>query len=190
MIARRRFVLLATLSLVATLLLHAGCGGNKHTVMGPGPTPPTYPILSSPQNVLAAMALAYQRRDSIETALVYDQAYQGSSIDQTDPALTPTFFYKYDEVAHLSALAKTTTIASVTCQLAPMLIRFTDGSDPPGWATIDNPIAAIEINSSPTSSSLSRTGIFMEFKFAPTSPDSTSPTDTTWKIVRWLEVKN
>ena len=30
----------------------------------------------------------------------------------------------------------------------------------------------------------------MEFKFIPTSPDSTSPTDTTWKIVRWSEVAN
>jgi len=28
----------------------------------------------------------------------------------------------------------------------------------------------------------------IEFRFIPKTPDSTSPTDTTWKIIRWLEV--
>jgi hypothetical protein len=29
----------------------------------------------------------------------------------------------------------------------------------------------------------------LEFKLAPTL-DSSSPTDTTWKVIRWTEVKN
>jgi hypothetical protein len=78
----------------------------------------------------------------------------------------------------------------VSCQLYPSLVRFRDGADPPGWATIQNPLGAVEVNDGPNTFRVDPSGITMQFKFAPAAPDSTSPTDTTWKIVRWLEVRN
>jgi hypothetical protein len=45
----------------------------------------------------------------------------------------------------------------------------------------------LEINDNPTTYSLLSAETF-EFKFIPFTPDSTSPTDTTWKIVRWTEL--
>jgi len=173
----------AAVILAAALALAAGCGDKKHTVVGPG-TPTPYPKLSSPENVMAALALSYQRRDSVETKLIYDENYQGTSIDPYGP---PMSFYKWDEIRHVVALARTPTITSVTLLFPYALTRFTDLGDPPGWASIEVTDARIEINDI-TSYAVS-SGETMQFKFVPTTPDSTSPTDTTWKLVRWFETK-
>jgi len=68
--------------------------------------------------------------------------------------------------------------------------RFTDVGDPPGWATILVANPRIEIDDQPVSYSIDPSAETMQFKFVPTTPDSTSPTDTTWKIIRWFEAKN
>ncbi len=156
-----------------------------------GPAVLAYPALTSPQAVIQAMVLAYVRRDAAETGLVYDGAYQGLSVDLTAISPNDTLaFTKADEVAHVAGLGRLGGGTTVSCELYPSLARFRDGADPPGWATIQNPLGAIEVNDGPTTYHVDPSTLTMEFKFAPATPDSTSPTDTTWKIVRWLEVKN
>jgi len=180
----------AAVILTTALVLAAGCGDKKRTIVGPEHQPALYPILSSPQNALAAMVLSYQRRDSTETKLIYDDAYQGTSVDQTDPSPVVLRLYKADEVRHVVALAKRVTITGVSIMFPPVLERFTDAGDPPGWATILVANPRIEIDDQPVSYSTASSGETMEFKFVPTTPDSTSPTDTTWKIIQWFELKN
>ncbi|HYQ89800.1 MAG TPA: hypothetical protein VEU09_09270 [Candidatus Binatia bacterium] len=74
--------------------------------------------------------------------------------------------------------------------LAPAMQRFTDPSDPPGWATIQNPIASLEVSDSTGSHTVDIANDLMEFKFIPKTPDSSSASDTTWKIVRRTEVRH
>ncbi len=165
----------------------AGCGKDRTT--NPVIQPPPYPVLSSPANVLTALQKAYVARDTTEYILLFDGNYQGSSIDQTDPSPQPTLFTKADEAHHIASLVKSTTVTDVELDLKPELLRFSDGGDPPGWATIQNPVLRLQINDGPSSYIISVATESMEFKFIPTTPDSTSPTDTTWKIIRWTEVK-
>jgi hypothetical protein len=186
--ARSFLARIAVVCVASGLLFSAGCGKDENTMIGPGPGPgPVYPALTSPQNVLSAMALAYMDLDSAEIKLVYDESYTGTSFDQNDPpAITLT---KADEVRHVVPLASLTSITSVSLQLPPSLTRDRDASDPPGWAVIYLPSGAmnLEITDGATSYSIRSQH---EFKFIPTTPDSTSPTDTTWKIIRWTEVAN
>ena len=157
--------------------------------MGPPPGL-VYPALTSPESVIRAMVLAYVQRDTVETKLLYDATYQGLSIDRTVSPLDTLSFTKAGEVAHVSALARRGSVTTVSCEVYPVLARFRDSGDPPGWATIQNPLGAIQIDDTPNTYIADPAGTTMEFKFAPATPDTTSPTDTTWRIVRWTEVKN
>ena len=161
----------------------AGCG-KKDTVVGP-PATPTYPALTSPERVLEALKIAYTRKDSTEYKLLFDQSYLGTSVDLLRGAPTDTFMFA-DEVQHIAALARSTT-AVVELQMKPATIRSADSGDPPGWALIQNPIQSLGIYDGSNSFVVAPTQETIEFRFIPT-PDSTSPTDTTWKIIRWLEV--
>ncbi len=153
---------------------------------GGGPPPPKpYPALTDPYNVLYALKAAYENRDSLEIKAVYDTTYQGTSFDPATLNPLPAFT-RQDEIRHVEALYRTTSITSVSFTLPPSLFRETDLSDAP-WATIRFQNMNIEINDSPTSYNLVPNGTW-EYKFIPTTPDSTSPTDTTWKIVRWTEL--
>ena len=155
------------------------------------PKPPDtspYPKLSTPENVLEAMRKAYQRRDSVEYALLFDDNYFGESRDQLNPGgpLTLTFD-KTEEQRHMGRLNRKTTIITVDFDLGNSLIRYTDPNDAP-WATIQTTTARIEINDNPTSYNLVSSNEIIEFKFVPKTPDATSPTDTTWKIIKWTEI--
>ena len=188
----RRASWLRNPSVVAAVLAGlyvSGCSDDKRIVGPESGHPPPYPALTSPENVLIAMARAYQNKDSTMTKLVYDVNYIGYSIDHTGPYTTGDTLYWNDESRHVSALARSATVTNVVCQLSPGLTRVTDLDDPPGWATIENPIFKLEIDDGPTSYVVPVGSEVMQFKFIPTIPDSTSPTDTTWKIIRWLEVK-
>jgi hypothetical protein len=136
------------------------------------------------------MVLAYVRRDPVETGLVYEDGYQGLSLDLTSVLGDTLAFTKADEVAHVAFLGRLGSGSTVRCEVYPAPTRFRDNADPPGWATIQNPLGAIEIDNGQNVEQVNPNGITMDFKFAPTTPDTTSPTDTTWKIVRWLEVRN
>ncbi len=177
----------AAVAITLLLLAFAGCG-KKHRVLRPV-SGPRYPVLSSPANVLAALAIAYSSRDSVEYKLLFHDNYQGSSLDQGNPLPQLLTYTKADEARHIAALAKSTTVSSVDLQLVPMLYRFTDMGDLPGWATISNPVFRLSIFDGPETYEIIPSEELMEFKFIPRTPDSTSPTDTTWKIIRWTEVR-
>lgn len=181
------------LAVLALALAAGGCGKDKIVAGGPAPTPTpprTYPILLNPYSVMDALKAAYERRDSTEIKALYDNNYQGSSLDQTDISPTIFTFSRFNEVEHVAAMAHDSTLLHVSMILAPVMQRFTDPSDPPGWATIQNPIASLEVSSSTASRTVDIANDLMEFKFIPRTPDSTSVTDTTWKIVRWIEVRH
>jgi len=48
----------------------------------------------------------------------------------------------------------------------------------------------VQIDDNPTSLFTQAIGDLNEFKFEPTTPATGSPTDTTWKIIRWTEIHN
>lgn len=174
---------------VALPALMAGCG-DDNTVRPQLPNPDhplTYVVSSTPFHVLYNLQLAYTNRDSTEYGSLFDDAYAGTTIDDSDPA-SPYTFSKLAERGHVSALARTTSITSIYLTFPPVLTRETDLGDPPGWATIHMTGVRLEINDSPASLQVDQSES-MDFKFSPTTPDSTSPTDTTWKIVRWTEFK-
>jgi hypothetical protein len=173
--------------LVFSSALGLGCGSKKSTLVGPSPAPP-YPALTSPENVLVAMIHAYSNRDTIELARVYDDGYQGTSVDQDDWAPVPLTFTKADEMQHLAALASRSSISHISINLNPVVRRYTDLADPAGWAAIQNPLRTVEIEDAGTTYDVYLSYETLTYKFIPATPDSTSPTDTTWKIVRWSEV--
>jgi len=164
-----------------------GCGKEEH-ITKPIVTPPRYPALSTPQNVMIALATAYSGRDSVEYGLLFDDNYVGTSTDYQSPSPPTLTFTKADELAHIGALARSPTITKVSLAFSPNLSR--SGADSAGWVSIQPGSILLEIDDSPNSYSLSPYGESMEFKFVPTTPAPTSPTDTTWKIIRWYEILN
>ena len=176
-----RFVIAA----VVLPVLITGCGNdNAVRPQRPNPKPLTYIVSSTPHAVLYNLQLAYTRRDTTEYKSLFDDNYVGTSFDPSVPGQYT--FSKQDERLHILALARTTSITSIYLTFPPVLTRETDISDPPGWTIMHMTGVQLEINDSPTSLQLDQSQS-MEFKFSPTTPDSTSPTDTTWKIVRWTE---
>ncbi len=176
---------LAVLALLLCAFPLGGCG-KKHHIIGPDPQPPIYQQPSVPEVVLQNLALAYARRDSTEYKSLFDSLYTGTSINMKDPSPQFLTFTKADEAVHIAFLAKSTTIASIDLQLRN-LVRSTDAGDPPGWALIQNPIFSLTIYDGSNSYDVGVNTETIEFRFIPTL-DSSSPTDTTWKIIRWTEV--
>jgi len=175
--------------LIFGLALPAGCIFSPHrddTCKNCGGPPPVYPPLINPFLVLSALETAYQHKDSTEIKLIYDENYEGSSFDPQNANSTISL-RKLDEVRHVEALYRTTTISNVTLQFPASMFRETDLNDPPGWTMIKVQGLLFEIDDAGTTYNLLANNI-QEFKFIPTAPDSTSPTDTTWKIVRWTEL--
>jgi len=165
----------------------AGCGSDH--VMRPNPNPGSnYPALLNPYSVLDALQLAYQARDTNEIKVIYHDQYDGSSIDQTDPVPALVNFLKAGEVAHVSALRRSSAVQNIFLTSAPNRVRFDDAADPVGWATIMNPFVGIQVNDT-TVVNVDLAHITMEFKFIPT-PVPSSSKDTTWKIIRWTEIRN
>ena len=176
------FVVIAALAL-------SGCG-EDHGFKPIVPNPPRiYPYLYNPYLVIDALRTAYERRDTVEIKLLYDDAYQGSSIDQTDPVPAAIPFTKADEVAHVANLALNPAV-HVSILPVPSLTRTSDPGDPPGWAIIQNPIVSLEVSDLAQDNRLDVANTTETFKFIPHTPDATSPTDTTWKIIGWTEVRN
>ena len=174
--------------LIAALAL-SGCGEDHGFKPQPQPPQQIYPYLVNPYSVMDALKTAYERRDTVEIKLLYDDAYQGSSIDQTDPVPAAIPFTKQDEVAHVAKLAKDVTV-HVSILNNPALTRTSDPGDAPGWAIIQNPIASLEVSDLVQDNQVDIAHETMIFKFVPHSPDASSITDTTWKIIRWSEVRN
>jgi hypothetical protein len=177
---------------VATALAAAlvgGCGGDDDggDILKP---PPGYPERTTPQNVLTALTMSYQNRDSTEYKSLYESSYVGTSTNLNDPPGTQVSTFRYaDEVAHIGALARLTTITSVSVDFGPPSIWTRLPSDDvshPEWAMIQLASGSwrVEINDGGTGYTTQAT-YPMIFAFNPTV---TAPGDTTWKIIRWTEV--
>ena len=167
-----------------------GCGDDDENPMKPAPGGPTYPNLSHPASVLAAYELAYSSRDTTMGKALFDPTYTGSSVDLNHPGSDLSFTYD-DEIAHMRALAITPGL-SAYLDLGPDVTWDRLPSDDPShpeWAVllISGFAYRIEITEGvETWGAIGEAGTFQEFAFTPTL-DSTSPTDTLWKIVRWRE---
>jgi hypothetical protein len=134
------------------------------------------------------MIHAYSNRDTVELARVYDDGYQGTSIDQDDWAPATLTLAMASDMQHLAALAGRASITHVSVNLNPVIRRYRDAADPAGWASLQNPLRTVEIEDAGTTYDVYLSYETLTYKFIPTTPDSTSPTDTTWKIARWSEV--
>jgi len=163
----------------------SGCGDNN----------PVIPVLqgkylasSTPQNLLENLRRAYTSRDSVGYDSLFDATYAGQTIDNAQPG-PPLTFTKADESLHIRALARSTTITSIVLSFGANPIRYTDAGDSTGWTSMQVLNPAVGVADGTT---LVFTGAndIMVFKFRPTTPASGSPTDTTWKIVRWMEIKS
>ncbi|HYR69016.1 MAG TPA: hypothetical protein VER77_03990, partial [Candidatus Dormibacteraeota bacterium] len=159
------------------------------------PVPPLYSIPSSPAEVLSNLEVAYSRRDSVGYKALYGSSYTGISRDQNDPPGTPPIVFTYaDEAAHIAALASRPTITSAYMNLGPRTSwTRLESNDPshPEWAMIQ--IAGSSLNIRVVEGNneyvISGTSEFFEFEFKPSTPESTSPSDTLWTIVRWNETR-
>lgn len=84
------------------------------------------------------MAAGFEMRDSVVTASVYDDAYQGSSTDNTDPGSATLTFSKADEVAVVTHMQESRSITLVDVDLSSpsTWVRSSYASDSLGWATL------------------------------------------------------
>src|SRR5258705_13351556 len=121
--------------LIAALAL-SGCGEDHGFKPQPQPPQRIYPYLLNPYLVIDALRTAYERRDTIEIKLLYDDAYQGSSIDQTDPVPAAIPVTKADEVAHVASLAQNAAV-HVSIPPNPSLTPTSDLEVPPGRAILE-----------------------------------------------------
>lgn len=174
---------------VAAALL-GGCGSDDDGGDLIKPPPAGYPERTTPQKVLTALTMSYQNRDSTETKQLYDSSYVGTSTDlNLLPGNQVSTFYYYDEVSHVAALKRSTTIVSVAADLglSSSWTRLpSDDVTHPEWAQIQLSSVHLEIIDGQTTYEVLSTNP-MVFQFSPKF-DSSSPTDTLWRIVRWNEV--
>jgi hypothetical protein len=151
---------------------------------------PEYPALDSPNHVLEALTKAYAARDTTEYKALYDSSYVGTSQDLNDPPGSQTSTFRYvDEIAHMAALRRVSTISSVFFDLGnTQNLQRLPSSDVsyPEWAEIqiNSGNFRIEIYDGPTLYSVQSINP-ITFAFV---PKVSAPGDTTWKIVRWTEV--
>ena len=171
-------------------MLGAGCifSPKKDNPTDGGGGGTVYPKLDDPTHVLSALILAYQNRDSVEYKTLYDSSYVGTSTDLNDPPGTQVSTFRYaDEVMHIAALQRTTTISSVVFDLGSPLSWNRLSSD-----DLSHPeYAQIQISSWHVDIFDGATEYFVQssnpttFTFKPTV---VAVADTTWKIVKWVEV--
>lgn len=187
-----RALCLAAIAVVGFL---AGCGDDNPTKPANGNNVPAYPTLNSPQNVLEALVMSYSIRDSVEYRKLIDFDYLGTSRDLGDG--TNLIFDTNDEVRHIQALAKATTITDISLSMGPSSSWTRLPSDDlghPEWAVIQisgsqlrleindtNPIRGILLVNNPANTYV--------FRFKPTPPDTTR-TDTLWTLIQWSEIAN
>ena len=173
-------------------VLLTGCGifSPDEDPLPPDTPPAEYPILSHPENVLAALELAYTRLDSVKVTQLYDGDYRGSSTDMNGGE-TLDFTYA-DERRHIQALASTPGLIANLDLGAPQTWdrQPSDDVSHPEWAVIQIPGSTeykVEVTEGLTTlGAIGEVGTFQEFAFTPTL-DTTSPSDTLWKIIRWRE---
>lgn len=180
--------LASRLAAIALVGLLAGCG--QDNPVKPAPLV-MYPTANSPEHALERLRLAYAYRDSVEYRKLFDFEYVGTSHDLRDG--TSVTLFNADEVQHIQALARATTITSMDFSLGTSSSIVRQGSDVlahPEWAVIyisgvqfrleinDTREGTMLVNNPPNS---------YAFRFKPT-PQDTTGTDTLWTLVQWDEV--
>ena len=173
------------------LVLLSGCifsPDRKKAV--PPPPLPEYLEPISPQNVLQNLIASYVARDSIETKVVYDIDYKGTSSDPSQPTPLPEFT-RAIEVSHVHRLKVDPNIVSVLLDLgAPGTWQLLDGnsSDPLGSKIIQINSQTVRIEDITVTTYVS-TNQVMEYAFKPTAvPGAPADRDTTWQVIRWKEL--
>ena len=174
------------LALCTLAVITIGCGKDK-VVAPPRPVPFTYPALTTPESTVINVKYACERRDSTRTKQIYADNYVGTSTDQTDH--TTLTFTKDQEVAVVGVMARRTEISQVAMDLKPATwLRTHYLTDPAGVAAIQMTGVNIQVDDTQFGTQVANVSTFFEFKLKPTV-DHTSPTDTTWQVVGWTEIK-
>jgi hypothetical protein len=174
------------------LTVLAGCGifSPDEEERPPDKPPISYQIPSLPGYVLQNLTVAYGARDSVAYKDIYDSTYTGSSIDLNDNGNNIDLVYE-DEIRHIRSLAVTPGITAYL-DLGPSGSWTRLSSDDPShpeWSIIQISGSSYRVevvDGTTTYGAIGEGGTFQEFAFTPT-PDTASPTDTLWKIVRWKE---
>ena len=176
---------------VALLILQAGCifSPDRGKTQPPPPVsnylPPTKPVF-----VLNNLIKAYADRDTTHYKDCYDLSYAGSSYDGYDQGgPVPATYTRDDEAAHIRALQRSTTIFHVSLDLPNYLGTPLDTlpGDPAGWLSMNIYNPKVQIDDQSGSIAIVAGEVF-QYKFLRKTPDATSPTDTSWTIVRWAEI--
>ncbi len=138
--------------------------------------------------VLYNLRLAYTGRDSTEYKSLYNDNFQGTFLDQNDPAPQLATYYKSDEAQHIAFVARNTAILDLV--ISPTITQIVDLGDPPGWITIQNPFHTLQIDGINGSRKIvPGAEDRIDMKFIPIPPTST-PGDTTWQIIRVGEFRS
>jgi hypothetical protein len=184
---------------LACLVAGVGLGGcifsPKKNEKPPEDTPPPeYRVPYLPEFALYNLMTAYAARDSVAYRSTLDFEYQGSSTDDKGAKVS---FNNIQEVQHIQAFARATTIVGkVFFSLGPEATWDRLPSDDPTYPEW----AVIQIAGSNFKLEVNDTGLGTltvndpqdnhTFKFNPTTPAPSSPTDTLWTLVRWDEVQS
>lgn len=188
LLSGNRLRAMAAVFLLVSLVGVAGCGDDNPVRPQP-PAPFQYLAPTSPENVLQNLVSAYVRRDSVQTAVVYNDGYAGVSTDPSHPSPIPAFS-KSDEVRHIARLKTDPNIVLVELDLGSRSSwqRLpASPSDPPNWAVIQLTNWTVRIEDIGRATTWQATNNIMEFKFHPTVAP---PGDTTWTVIRWSEFAN
>jgi hypothetical protein len=165
-----------------------GCGNDDKVVTGGGGAIAILP--TTPQNTLLLMVEAYVGRDSVATEGIYDVAYEGTSTDLASPTPAVYNLTWFDEKHHVAVLKNNPNIANISVQLGSQTAwrRLPpEAGDPQDWAVLQIDRANIQITDVSSGFLYQAQNNKMLYTFIPTVA---APGDTTWKIVRWTEVRN
>jgi len=173
----------AVIALSLSSCIFSPAKGNGKVVV-----PPKYDIPFSPEIVMQNLSKAYAARDTAEYRSLFDPFYIGTSLDQKLGLPVDTLTFD-KEASHIRHLYNTTSISFIEFLLKPAMVRARDAGDPVGWALIQDPMFKLTISDGNTDYVVPITSETIEFRFVPKTPDTSSPTDTTWKIIRWTEVR-
>jgi len=180
-----RFSRTVLVLLALFLALATGCIFSPERKPPTKTKPPEYLPPNSPTNVLQNLIESYTGRDSVETELVYDIAYQGTSNDPSAPGGAYQFT-RASEVRHVGALKLSRDIVSISLDLGPVLswqVLPGNASDPPDWVIIPIPASTVQINDVAHNTVYESVNRVIEYTFKPTVVSG----ETVWTVVRWTE---
>ena len=182
----------SAIALIGLAVAFGGCIFSPRSGPGNGQKPTIIPDPDYPENALERLRVYYEKRDSVEYRKLIDFEYLGTSQDLTDG--TSVTLRNADEVKHIQALAKATTIASISFSLGTASSIRRQSSDDlahPEWAVIQISGSQFRLEINDTGKDLfivSNPTSTYTFRFKPTSP-APFHSDTSWTLVQWQETR-